>query len=59
MLIETGTEEEKLTVVWKNWLSQPTFKSYQSRIQKSSLEEKEKVLQYILPNLPQTELYRP
>lgn len=58
MLIETGTEEEKLTIVWKNWLTEPTFKSYQARIQKCSADEKEKVLQYILPEL-KLELYRP
>ncbi|MCT8137866.1 hypothetical protein H1D32_08935 [Anaerobacillus sp. CMMVII] len=58
MLIETGTDEEKLTIVWKNWLNQPSFLTFKSRIGKSNEVEKEKILHYIIPKL-QADLYRP
>ncbi|OIJ10189.1 hypothetical protein BKP35_13855 [Anaerobacillus arseniciselenatis] len=58
MLIETGTDEEKLTIVWKNWLQQPSFSSYISRVKKCNKKEKEKVLHFIIPQL-QADLYRP
>ncbi|MFN7251746.1 MAG: SWIM zinc finger domain-containing protein [Anaerobacillus sp.] len=57
MLVETGTDEEKLTIVWKNWLNQPSFLTYKSRMNKSNAEEKQKILQYIIPKL-QADLYR-
>ncbi|OIJ10490.1 hypothetical protein BKP37_18315 [Anaerobacillus alkalilacustris] len=58
MLIETGSEEEKLTIVWKNWLEHPQFVSYKSRIKKSNPLEKRKILKYIIPKL-KADLYRP
>lgn len=58
MLVETGSAEEKLTIIWKNWLNQPSFLTYKSRIKKSNEDEKEQILQYIIPKL-QADLYRP
>lgn len=58
MLIETGTSEEKIAIVWNNWLNQPNFKTYKSRVSKSTEIEKQKALQFILPKLKR-ELYRP
>lgn len=58
MLIETGSDEEKITVVWKNWLNQPSFLTYMSRIHKCNKDEKQTVLSYIIPKL-QADLYRP
>lgn len=58
MLIETGTSEEKIAIVWNNWLKQPNFKTYRSRISKSTEAEKQRALQFILPKLKR-ELYRP
>ncbi|RXI98315.1 hypothetical protein DS745_18480 [Anaerobacillus alkaliphilus] len=58
MLVETGTSEEKLTIVWKNWLEQPSFISYKSRMKKMGDIEKKTVLRYILPNLKEN-LFRP
>lgn len=57
MLVETGTSKEKITIVWKNWLEQPSFSTYKSRIKRSSNEEKQQILDFILPSL-QKDLYR-
>lgn len=58
MLVETGTNEEKLTIVWKNWLNQPSFLTYKNRIIKCDEKEKRQILDYIIPKL-QADLYRP
>lgn len=58
MLFELGTEEDKIKIVWGNWLNSPSFSTYKTNIAKMTGEERHKVLQYILPVL-QNELYRP
>ncbi len=58
MLVETGTKEERLTIVWKSWLEQPSYASYRTRIKKFSEKEKSEVLDYIIPHLKEN-LFRP
>lgn len=57
MIVETGSEEEKLNIVWKEWLNDPSFFQYEKKMRKTPEEEKENVLAYILPKL-EKDLYR-
>ncbi|MCD8501809.1 MAG: SWIM zinc finger family protein [Bacillaceae bacterium] len=53
MIVETGSKEERLTIVWNEWLTDPRFSTYATKIAKINKDEKEDVLAYILPNLEQ------
>lgn len=51
MLLETGSKEERITVVWNEWLTEPRFSTYKNKIGKVKKDEKEDVLTYILPKI--------